>query len=187
MKPYELRNIIKSKRRFSQSISPMIKKANTLSAPSRNITLDDNILTVIDQQYFGRAFLIGSEGIYTIKLGAFHDLNKGVLEEAAMFCTIPTKAAYDQQITAIFDIPEASARFMDAVILKATRPFSVTLIEGSPILERHGRQWGIPLKYNSVRSGDVMILDRTRLRENVPDKYRIYFDVLKIQVKVTFK
>lgn len=186
MKPHELRNIIKSKRRFSQSISPMIEKVTMPSAPGRNITLDDNILTVIDQQYFGRTFLIGSEGIYTIKLGAFHDLNKGVLEEAAMFCTIPTKAAYEQQITAIFDIPEASARFMDAVTLKAARPFAMTLIEGSPILERHDRQWGIPLKCNSIKSGDVMMLVRTGLKENVPNKYRIYFDVLKIQIKVMF-
>lgn len=171
-----------------KSVLPGLEKAKAASTPGLSIMLDDDdILTVIDQQYYGRTFVVKDEGIYTVRLGAFHNMNKGALEEAAVFCTIPTRSDYEQQLAAAFDIPEASARFLDAIILKATRPFSVKLIPGSPVLERHSRQWGIPLKYDSVRADDVVIMVRTGLRKNVPSQYKIYFDVLNIQLEIIFE
>ena len=86
----------------------MIEKVNTPSTPGQNIMFDDDILAVINQQYFSRTFSVESEGIYTVNLGVFHDLNRGMLEESALFCTIPTKTACKHQITAVFDIPDAS-------------------------------------------------------------------------------
>lgn len=171
-----------------KSVLPGLEKAKAASTPGLSIMLDDDdILTVIDRQYYGRIFVVKDEGIYTVRLGAFHNMNKGALEEAAIFCAIPTRSDCEQQITAAFDIPEASARFLDTIILKATRPFYVKLIPGSPVLERHSRQWGIPLKYDSVRADDVVIMVRTGLRENVPSQHKIYFDVLSIQLEIIFE
>lgn len=180
------KNNTKNKQGLGKSILPMLEKVNMPSTPGLNITLEDNILTVFDKQYYGRKFSIESGGIYTIRLGMFHDMDKGILEESTMSCAIPIKAAYEQQITAVFDIPEAMARFMDAVILKAAQPFTVALIEGSPILERHNRLWGIPLKYDRIETENMTILERTGLRENAPNQYRAFFDVLSIQIEVAF-
>lgn len=183
---HERKNNTESKRGFDRSILPMLEKVNMLSTPGLSITLEDNILTVFDKQNYGRKFSIESGGIYTIRLGMFHDMDKGMLEESAMSCAIPIKAASEQPITAVFHIPEAMARFMDSVVLKATRPFTVALIEGSPILERHNRRWGIPLKYDHIETENMMILERTGLRKNVPNQCRAFFDVLSIQVEVAF-
>lgn len=191
MKPRnrKIKNITEhSSQNRRKSVLPSLEKAKATLTPGLSIMLDDDdILTVIDQQYYGRTFVVRDEGIYTVRLGTFHNMNKGALEEAAVFCTIPTRSDYEQQITAAFDIPEASARFLDTIILKATRPFSVKLIPGSPVLERHSRQWGIPLKYDSVRADDMVIMVRTGLRKNVPSQYKIYFDVLSIQLEIVFE
>lgn len=175
-------------KKVRKSLLPPIEKVAVASTPGRSIMFDDDdILTVIDKQHFGRKFFVESGGIYTVRLGVFHDTDKGALEEAAMFCAIPTRAAYEQQITAVFIIPEASARFLDAVILQATRPFAVRVITGSPILERHDNQWGVPLKYDSIRESDMTILARTGLRKNVPNQFRAFFDVLSIQIEIVFE
>lgn len=165
----------------------MIEKVDAPLTLGQNITLgNDSTMTVIDKQHYGRAFVVKDEGIYTVRLGVFHNMNKHALEEAAIFCAIPQRAACDQQIIAAFDIPQASTRFLDTVILKATRPFLIKPIPGSLILERHGDPWGIPLKYDSVREGNILILTRTGLRENVLSQYKTYFDVLGVQIEIIF-
>ena len=114
-------NIMKSKKKARKSLLPPIEKVKTVSASGLSIMFDDdNILIVIDKQYYNRTFFVKDEGIYTVRLGVFRNMDKGALEESAIFCTIPTKADCEQQITAMFDIPEASARFMDTVILECS-------------------------------------------------------------------
>jgi len=189
MKPHicKIKNTTKSSRKSSKTITPTIEKADTPSTPGLGITSDDGgVLTVFDKQHFGRTFSVESDGIYTVKLGVFHDLKSGILEESALSFTLPIKAACEQAITATFDIPEASARVMDAVILKSAQPFQITLVDGSPMLERYDNQWGIPLEYSCREAGNVMVLERTGLRENVPRQYKAYFDLLSIQIKVMF-
>ena len=187
MKQHELKNIIYGNRGSGKSLPPMIEKADTPSTPGLGITSDDGgILTVLDKQHFGRTFSVESDGIYTVKLGVFHDLKSGILEESALSFTLPIKAACEQAITATIYIPEASARVMDAVILKSTQAFQITLVDGSPVLERYDNQWGMPLEYSRREAGNVMILERTSLRKNVPRQYRAYFDLLSIQIEVMF-
>lgn len=188
MKQHELKNITYGNRGSSKSLPPMMERADTLSMLDRSITPDDDgILTVIDKRHFGRVFFVEGDGVYTVKLGVLHDISKGALEEAAMSCTMPAKASHEQQITAVFDIPGASARFKDVVILKAAHPFQIALIEDSPILERHNTPWAVPLKYESIKTDDVVTLVRTGLRKNVQNKYRAFFDILSIQIKVVFE
>jgi hypothetical protein len=188
MNPHELKSIMESSRKFSKTITPTIEKADTPSTPGLGITSDnDGVLTVLDKQHFGRTFSVKSDGIYTVKLGVFHDMKSGILEESALSFTLPITAACERKITAAFYIPEASARVMDAVILKSTQPFQIMLIAGSPVLERYDNQWGIPLEYSYREAGDVMILERTGLRKNVLRQYRAYFDYLSIQIKVAFE
>lgn len=148
--------------------------------------VDEGRSPLLDKQHFGRTFSVESDGIYTVKLGVFHDLKSGILEESALSFTLPIKAACEQAITATFYIPEASARVMDAVILKSTQAFQITLVDGSPVLERYDNQWGMPLEYSRREAGNVMILERTGLRKNVPRQYRAYFDLLSIQIEVMF-
>lgn len=187
MNPHELKSIMESSRKSSKTITPTIEKTVTTSTPGLGITSDDGgILTVFDGRHFGRVFPIENGGVYTVKLGVFHDMRSGILEESALSFTLPIKAACEQKITAAFDIPEASARVMDAVILKSAQPFQITLVDGSPVLERYDNQWGIPLEYSCREAGDVMILERTGLRKKVPRQYRAYFDLLSIQIKVMF-
>ncbi|NBI87819.1 hypothetical protein D3Z47_17140 [Lachnospiraceae bacterium] len=188
MKQHELKNIIYGNRGSGKSLPPMIERADALSMLGRSITPDDDgILTVIDKRHFGRVFFVEGDGVYTVKLGVLHDMGKGALEEAAMSCTMPEKADQEQKITAVFDIPGASARFKDAVILKAAHPFRIALIEDSPILERHNTPWGVPLKYESIKTDDTVTLVRTGLRKNVQNKYRAFFDTLSIQIEVRFE
>ncbi|MCI9379332.1 MAG: hypothetical protein HFI06_12700 [Eubacterium sp.] len=187
MNPHELKIMMENIRKSSKTIPPTIKKADTPSTPGLGITSDDGgILTVLDKQHFGRTFFVESDGIYTVKLGVFHDLKSGILEESALSFTLPIKAACERAITATFYIPEASARVMDAVILKSAQPFQITLVDGSPVLERYDNQWGMPLEYSCREAGNVMILERTGLRKNVPRQFKAYFDVLSIQIEVMF-
>lgn len=186
MKPHELRSIMERNRVASKTILPITEKADTPSSCQNMLLDDDSILTIFDIHCYGRTFFVEDDGIYTVKLGVLHDMNKGALEEAAMSCTMPTKAAHEQQISAVFDIPGAAARFKDSVVLKAARPFQITLVEGSPILERHNTPWGIHIKYESVKTDDVVTLVRTGLRKNVPNQYRAFFDTLSIQIEVRF-
>ena len=186
MNPHELKIMMENSRKSSKTITPTIEKADTPSTPGLGITSDDGVLTVLDKQHFGRTFSVESDGIYMVKLGVFHDMKSGILEESALSFTLPIKAACEQKITAAFDIPEASTRVMDAVILKSAQPFQITLVDGSPVLERHDNQWRIPLEYSCREAGNVMILERTGLREKVPRQYRAYFDLLSIQIKVMF-
>lgn len=175
-------------KKVRKSLLPPIEKVTVTSTPGLSIMFDDDdILTVIDKQHFGRKFFVESGGIYTVRLGVFHDTDKGALEEAAMFCAIPTRASYKQHIIAAFNIPGASTRFIDSIILNAARPFTIRLIPGSPILERHDNQWGVPLKYDSIRESNMTILARTGLRKNVPNQFRAFFDVLSIQIEIMFE
>ncbi len=172
-----------------KSLLPPIEKVTVASTPGRSIMFDDDdTLTVIDKHQFGRTLSVTEEGIFTVRLGVFHASDKGALEEAAMSCAIPAKADFSQQVTAVFNIQEASARFLDTVILKAARPFFIKPVPGSLILERHGYPFGIPLKYDSVREDDMTVLVRTGLRKNVPrqSQYKAYFDLLSVQIEVIF-
>lgn len=170
-----------------KSLLPPIEKATVASTPGRSIMFDDDdILTVIDKHQFGRTLPVKDEGIFTVRLGVFHASDKGSLEENAICCAIPTRSDCEQQITAAFDIPEASARFLDTIILKAAQPFFIKPVPGSLTLERHGYPLGIPLKYDSVREDDMTVLVRTGLRKNVPRQLKAYFDVLSIQIEVMF-
>ena len=187
MKPHELRSIMERNRAASKTILPIAEKAGTPSSCQNMLLDDDGILTIFDIHCYGRTFFVENDGIYTVKLGVLHDMGKGALEEAAMSCTMPEKADQEQKITAVFDIPGASARFKDAVILKAAHPFRIALIEDSPILERHNTPWGVPLKYESIKTDDTVTLVRTGLRKNVQNKYRAFFDTLSIQIEVRFE
>lgn len=184
----KIKSITKSNKKSCKSVLPTLEKVKAVSTCEPSTILDDDgILMVMDKRYYGRTFSVKDEGIYTVRLGAFHNMDKGALEEAAMFCAIPEKAAYEQRITAAIDIPGASARFLDSIILKAARPFTIRLIPGSPILERHAHPWGVPLKYDSIKADDLTILVRTGLRKHIPSQYRAYFDVLSIQIEVVFE
>lgn len=186
MNPHELKIMMKNIRKSSKTITPTITKTDTPSTPGLSIASDDGVLTMLDKQHFGRTFSVEGDGIYTVKLGVFHDLKSGILEESALSFTLPTEVACEQKIVAEFCIPEASARVMDAVILKSVHPFRITLVAGSPVLERNDNQWGIPLEYRCREAGNLMILERTGLRKNIPRQYRAYFDLLSIQVEVMF-
>lgn len=171
-----------------KSLLPPIEKVTVASAPGRSIMFDDdNILTLIDREQFGREFSVEDGGFYTLRLGTFHEMEKGAMEESALFFTIPTKVDREQKITAVFDLPGASAAFLDEVVLKATKPFAVKLVIGSPMLESHNNQLGLPLKYDSIRTDeDMTVIVRTGIRKDVPNQYKIYFDTLSIQVKILF-
>ena len=183
----KIKTITKRNQHPRKSVLPTLEKSKVASTPGLSIIFDDDdILSVIDKHQFGRTLSVTEEGIFMVRLGVFHASDKGSLEEDAICCTIPSKADSTQQITAIFNIPKTSARFLDTVILKAARPFSIKPVPGSLILERHGYPLGIPLKYDSVREDDMTVLVRTGLRKNVPRQFKAYFDVLSIQIEVMF-
>ncbi|MEY8392565.1 hypothetical protein AALA98_14610 [Lachnospiraceae bacterium 45-W7] len=165
-----------------------LEKAKHAVAPGLSIMFDDsNVLTLIDREHFGRVFSVSDSGLYTLRLGAFHEMKKGAMEESALFFTLPTKSDCKQRITASFELPGASAKFLDEVVLTASRPFIVKLVIGSPMLESHHNLWGIPLNYDSIRTDkDTTVIVRTGMRENVPNQYKACFDVLSIQVKILF-
>lgn len=167
---------------------PSLEKVKSTVTPGLRIMFDDdNILTLIDREHFGREFSVENGGLYTLRLGAFREMEKGAMEESALFFTIPTKADYEQRITASFELPGASARFLDELVLTASKPFVVELVIGSPMLESHNNAWGIPLKYDSIRTNkDVTVIARTGIRKDVPNQYKVYFDTLSIQVRILF-
>ncbi len=167
---------------------PSLEKVKSTVTPVLRIMFDDdNILTLIDREHFGREFSVENGGLYTLRLGAFREMEKGAMEESALFFTIPTKADYEQRITASFELPGASARFLDELVLTASKPFVVELVIGSPMLESYKNPWGIPLKYDSIRTNkDVTVIARTGIRKDVPNQYKVYFDTLSIQVRILF-
>lgn len=167
---------------------PSLEKVKSTTTPGLRIMFDDDdILTLIDRELFGREFSVESGGLYTLRLGVFREMEKGAMEESALFFTISTKADYEQRITASFELPGASARFLDEVILTASKPFSIELVTGSPMLESHNNPWGIPLHYDRIRTNkDATIIARTGIRKDVPNQYKVYFDTLSIQVRILF-
>ncbi len=167
---------------------PSLEKVKSTVTPGLRIMFDDdNILTLIDREHFGREFSVENGGLYTLRLGAFREMEKGAMEESALFFTSPTKADYEQRITASFELPGASARFLDELVLTASKPFVVELVIGSPMLESYKNPWGIPLKYDSIRTNkDVTVIARTGIRKDVPNQYKVYFDTLSIQVRILF-
>ena len=167
---------------------PSLEKVKSTVTPGLRIMFDDdNILTLIDREHFGREFSVENGGLYTLRLGAFREMEKGAMEESALFFTIPTKADYEQRITASFELPGASARFLDELVLTASKPFVVELVIGSPMLESYKNPWGIPLKYDSIRTNkDVTVIALTGIRKDVPNQYKVYFDTLSIQVRILF-
>jgi hypothetical protein len=55
------------------------------------------------------------------------------------------------------------------------------------MLESYKNPWGIPLKYDSIRTNkDVTVIARTGIRKDVPNQYKVYFDTLSIQVRILF-
>lgn len=175
-------------KKLGKTYLPSLEKMKSAITPGLSIMFDDdNILTLIDREHFGREFSVESGGLYTLRLGAFREMEKGAMEESALFFTIPTKAGYEQRITASFALPGASAKFLDEVVLTASKPFSVELVTGSPMLESYKNSWGIPLKYDSIRTNkDVTVIARTGIRKDVPNQYKVYFDTLSIQVRILF-
>ncbi len=167
---------------------PSLEKVKSTVTPGLRIMFDDdNILTLIDREHFGREFSVENGGLYTLRLGAFREMEKGAMEESALFFTIPTKADYEQRITASFELPGASARFLDELVLTASKPFVVELVIGSPMLESYNNPWGIPLHYDSIRiNKDVIVIVRTGIRKNAPNQYKVYFDTLSMQVRISF-
>lgn len=165
-----------------------LEKVKSTTTPGLRIMFDDdNILTLIDREHFDRELSVSDSGLYTLRLGVFREMEKGAMEESPLFFTIPTKADYEQRITASFELPGASARFLDEVILTASKPFVVELVIGSPMLESYNNSWGIPLKYDSIRTNkDVTVIARTGIRKDVPNQYKVYFDTLSIQVRILF-
>lgn len=176
-------------KKLGKTCLPSLEKMKSTTTPGLRIIFDDdNILTLIDREYFGREFSVDNGGLYTLRLGVFREMEKGAMEESALFFTIPTKADYEQRITASFELPGASARFLDELVLTASKPFVVELVIGSPMLESHNKNpWGIPLKYDSIRTNkDVTVIARTGIRKDVPNQYKVYFDTLSIQVRILF-
>ncbi len=175
-------------KKLRKTCLPSFEKTNSAITPGLRIMFDDdNILTLIDREHFGREFSVENGGLYTLRLGAFREMEKGAMEESALFFTIPTKADYEQRITASFELPGASARFLDELVLTASKPFVVELVIGSPMLESYKNPWGIPLKYDSIRTNkDVTVIARTGIRKDVPNQYKVYFDTLSIQVRILF-
>ena len=175
-------------KKLRKTCLPSFEKTNNAITPGLRIMLEnDNTLTLIDREHFGRELSVSDSGLYTLRLGAFREMEKGAMEESALFFTIPTKAGYEQRVTASFELPGASARFLDEVVLTASKPFVVELVIGSPMLESYKNPWGIPLKYDSIRTNkDVTVIARTGIRKNVPNQYKVYFDTLSIQVRISF-
>lgn len=175
-------------KKLRKTCLPSFEKTNNAITPGLRIMLEnDNTLTLIDREHFGREFSVENGGLYTLRLGAFREMEKGAMEESALFFTIPTKADYEQRITASFELPGASARFLDELVLTASKPFVVELVIGSPMLESYKNPWGIPLKYDSIRTNkDVTVIARTGIRKDVPNQYKVYFDTLSIQVRILF-
>ncbi len=176
-------------KKLRKTCLPSFEKTNSAITPGLRIMFEnDNILTLIDRELFGREFSVESGGLYTLRLGAFREMEKGAMEESALFFTIPTKADYEQRITASFNLPGASARFLDEVVLTASKPFVVELVIGSPMLESHNNNpWGIPLHYDRIQTNkDVAVIARTGIRKDVPNQYKVYFDTLSIQVRILF-
>lgn len=167
---------------------PSLEKVKSTVTPGLRIMFDDdNILTLIDREHFDRELSVSDSGLYTLRLGVFREMEKGAMEESSLFFTIPTKADYEQRITASFELPGASARFLDELVLTASKPFVVELVIGSPMLESYKNPWGIPLKYDSIRTNrDVTVIARTGIRKDVPNQYKVYFDTLSIQVRILF-
>ena len=175
-------------KKLRKTCLPSFEKTNNAITPGLRIMLEnDNTLTLIDREHFGRELSVSDSGLYTLRLGAFREMEKGAMEESALFFTIPTKVDYEQRITASFELPGASARFLDELVLTASKPFVVELVIGSPMLESYKNPWGIPLKYDSIRTNkDVTVIARTGIRKNVPNQYKVYFDTLSIQVRISF-
>ena len=177
-----------SSKKLGKTYLPSFEKTKSTTTPGLRIMFDnDNILTLIDREHFGRELSVSDSGLYTLRLGAFREMEKGAMEESALFFTIPTKVDYEQRSTASFELPGASARFLDELVLTASKPFVVELVIGSPMLESYKNPWGIPLKYDSIRTNkDVTVIARTGIRKNVPNQYKVYFDTLSIQVRISF-
>ena len=177
-----------SSKKLGKTYLPSFEKTKSTTTPGLRIMFDnDNILTLIDREHFGRELSVSDSGLYTLRLGAFREMEKGAMEESALFFTIPTKVDYEQRITASFELPGASARFLDELVLTASKPFVVELVIGSPMLESYKNPWGIPLKHDRVRTYyDVTVIARTGIRKNVPNQYKVYFDTLSIQVRISF-
>jgi hypothetical protein len=175
-------------KKLGKTYLPSLEKVKSTVTPGLRIMFDDdNILTLIDREHFDRELSVSDSGLYTLRLGVFREMEKGAMEESSLFFTIPTKADYEQRITASFELPGASARFLDELVLTASKPFVVELVIGSPMLESYKNPWGIPLKYDSIRTNrDVTVIARTGIRKDVPNQYKVYFDTLSIQVRILF-
>ena len=184
----QLKNILENRRKSGKSILPTLEKANAIMTPGMSLMLDDNdAVALIDKKHWGKTFFIENNGLYTLRLGAFHTLERGAMEESALYCVIPGELDYKQKITAMFELPSASVFFFDEVILKAASPFRVELVEGSPMLECHHDRWGFPFNYGSTEKSDgTTIIMWKGFDKSSPNQPKIYFDILRIQIKVSF-
>ena len=61
-------------KKLRKTCLPSFEKTNSAITPGLRIMFEnDNILTLIDRELFGREFSVESGGLYTLRLGAFRE------------------------------------------------------------------------------------------------------------------
>lgn len=180
-----------TQRKNHKVIAPTIETAKMFLPPGLDILPHDieDTPTFIDKEYFDRVYNVEDGHTYTLRLGMFTTSSRGIMDQdTALVCGIPTKAAKEQHILALFFIPEIyPVKFIDAVWLKADHPFVMKYVMGSAILESHVNSCGYILRHDTVIvEDDTTIILQNGLRNNILSCFAVQFDVLTIQVEIAF-
>lgn len=142
-----------------------------------------------DKEHCGSTYAVKDGKYYQIRLG-IHSCSLGIGsmdKESAVVCAIPTKSADAQRLMALFFIPELKVRFLDAVFLKAPKPFRLEYVWGSARLEGNNNSGGVTLGDDAMELiDDEIIILQNGLVDLIPDYCTFNFDFLSFQVKVIF-
>ncbi len=170
---------------------PMIEEAEVgipLSLESCPDVTDDT--TLIDKEHYGHVYKVSNGNTYTIRLGMHSSpVGTGAMDEdTVVACAIPTKADDVHKIIALFFIPELHpVKYMDAIWLKAEKPFHIEYVWGSAVLESNHDSRGLALRHNAITEDeDALIILQNGLDGEIPDFCTFSYDFIRFRIKVVF-
>lgn len=153
---------------------------------------DPEMPVFIEKHRTNRVSRVENGDILTLRLG-MHSRSRPVgigafTRECAAICVIPTMAAKEQNINALFAQPDiAPAVFMDSITLYSDTPFRLELVEGSAKLEHNCKGGALPLSNDAIVQEDDTIIISNNLQVKIPRFHTYTFDFISVQVHVVFE
>lgn len=144
--------------------------------------------TLIDKEHYGNIYNVNDGGAYTIRLGVHSNpIGIGVMDkDTAVVCGIPTTTDDVHRILALFFIPELHpVKYMDAIWLRAEKPFHIEYVWGSAVLESNHESRELALRHDAVtKDEDTLVILQNGLDGEIPDSCTFSYDFIKFQIRI---